>query len=472
MYIIKYLTLISCIIFHINTLCTHSTHNINGTNYKSLSSTLNNKKKETHYYTSYDKAHAAILEAAQENDTQKLCDALLQYDEAHAENHKTKHYYINQFVQALHNQDVKSIVDCLDHGVDVNMRIQEEHNSYDNLDQEAVVNYYNTPLHYAVAYNNLAISKVLIKRNSAIDALNAQGKSALYYTHNNYDTALLTLLVQHNANLDGTDMWNQSFLDYLYAENNIEAIKILLSHGAYIRENFQELPFPSKASSYLYRLVLSIQELDTRNKYNHIITPYDITSITNSFEDQQSQLVYDIISIYIQRCIAHHNLEQARCFLFILKLKDVSSVAQRSCIKHSEHGDLKKLGELALFIVKHKLTCLLPHHHNALLSYGYKWIQKSLNPSAAYVISLNTKDKEITPQAINIEIEAYQTAKKLNFKQLGRLIRTWSFYTLLFSSSKTNPQKSNFKYALNSIFTDEIASLISIFIAPPGSDLL
>jgi ankyrin repeat protein len=89
-----------------------------------------------------------------------------------------------------------------------------------------------TPLHVAVAYGQLEVSRVLLEHNAAVDAWNGDGITPLLYMSKNGNLDLVRLLLNHHADVHEHDGRRNTPLHLAVAYGHVEVSRMLLERGA------------------------------------------------------------------------------------------------------------------------------------------------------------------------------------------------------------------------------------------------
>lgn len=91
-----------------------------------------------------------------------------------------------------------------------------------------------TPIHWAVLKKDFELIEILLKDGESIDALNAEGQTALQYavTINNISQEMIQFLIEKGANVNVRGKSQNTPLLLAVINNKFEIVKILLKNGA------------------------------------------------------------------------------------------------------------------------------------------------------------------------------------------------------------------------------------------------
>ena len=138
------------------------------------------------------------------------------------------------------HEDVVTLL--LDHGADINIRLQETRNSPKKVVGEIFTHYTNTNipadttgLQCAVAHNNLAMVQLLLNKGIDKDAANARGATALHIAilcnHKN-NLPIIKELLQAGVDINATEDAHMTALHLAVRRKRKEIVELLLENGA------------------------------------------------------------------------------------------------------------------------------------------------------------------------------------------------------------------------------------------------
>lgn len=108
----------------------------------------------------------------------------------------------------------------------------------DKADLSIVDDRGDTPLHFAVASNNISIVRMLLKKNIDVNAKNHDGKTALHYAVDESGLPIIQLLIENGISTEIADnhgnhaLWSAVFNAADGDKEKLPIVELLLKQGA------------------------------------------------------------------------------------------------------------------------------------------------------------------------------------------------------------------------------------------------